>query len=74
MMTKTSSEAVLGILAKKAIARHATEIYNTLPGKDAVTDQNVAGIREKMQRSIDLAELFHDILSQRGYDPDSRYE
>lgn len=74
MTVKTSTEAVLGNGDKAAIARHATEIYNTLPGKEPVTDQNIMGIREKMQRAIDLAELFHEVLSTRGYDPAERYK
>ncbi len=78
-MTKPMNEpleprAHLDKFAKKAIVAHAERIFNTMPNKQAVTDQNISGIRANMNTAIELAELFHEILGQRGYDGSIREE
>lgn len=66
--------AVLDRTAKKAIIKHAEKLYNSMPNKQPVTDQNIAGIRTNMHTAIELAEMFHEVLALKGYDSALREE
>lgn len=57
---------------KSAIARHATQLFTAMPGKLPLTNMNAKGNRELAERAIELAEYFHDVLTEKGYDGGSR--
>ena len=57
---------------KAAIAKHATQLFTTMPGKLPLTDMNAKGNRELAERAIELAEYFHDVLTEKGYDGGNR--
>lgn len=63
---------VMGIKAKAAIAKHASDIFTRMPGKLALTDANAPGNKELAERAIALAEYFHEVLTSKGYDGGDR--
>lgn len=68
------SKAEKTLNQKAAITKHASEIYSQMAGKLPVTAQNLQGVRMHMETAIEHAELFHEILAEKGYDGGDRNE
>lgn len=73
-MSKKAQSILEGRTAdeKAAIAKHATQLFTNMPGKLPLTNMNAKGNRELAERAIELAEYFHDVLTEKGYDGGSR--
>lgn len=72
MTTQSNDLAPLSIKEKAAIAKHASDILCAITDGQPITDFTIRGHRTKCETAIELAELFHQILKERGYDGGDR--